>query len=137
MKSLFVIVYFALLANCMHKNNLFIINLITCIVVKFCPLHSGSFLSKAISSSLNYMSSYKSQNFSIARSRRINTVQTLPNVTCKPVPYCLLLISSPCVCKKPHKSKFQEFKKFKNPNFFSKLFFIQILINALGGPSNG
>ena len=53
-KSLFVIVYFALLANCMHKNNLFIINLITCIVVKFCPLQSGSYLPKAISSSLNY-----------------------------------------------------------------------------------
>ena len=54
MKSLFVIVYFALLANCMHKNNLFIINLITCIVVKFCLLQSGSYLPKAISSSLNY-----------------------------------------------------------------------------------
>ena len=130
----------------MPRNNTFIINLLTFIIVKICTLFQFqcqlAFWVSIIKITLFIsfvpnMSSYNNLNFPVARKRRINTVQTLRNVTRKPVPFRLLLISSPCVCKKPQKSKFQEFKKFKNPNFFSKLLLIQIFIKALGGPSNG
>ena len=113
-KSFHVIVYFALLASSMPRNNTFIINLITFIIVKICTLFQFqcqlAFWVSIIKITLFIsfvpnMSSYNNLNFPVARKRRINTVQTLRNVTRKPVPFRLLLISSPCVCKKPQKTK--------------------------------
>ena len=113
-KSFHVIVYFALLASSMPRNNTFIINLLTFIIVKICTLFQFQWQSAFWVSIIKIilfiffvcnMSSYKNLNFPVARKRCINTVQTLCNITHKPVLFCLLLISSPCVCKKPQKTK--------------------------------
>ena len=97
-----------------YRNNTFIINLLKFIIVKICTLFQFqcqlAFWVSIIKITLftffaSNMSSYNNLNFPVARKRRINTVQTLRNVTRKPVPFRLLLISSPCVCKKPQKTK--------------------------------